>query len=449
MSNRLHEPLHDLLAEVPSYVVPDARAAWVAGARRRTRRRVATGGLVVLLVLLAGVGLGVLPRLVPVAPAQQSGSGVDGHPTRIDYDYWIRDLPDRPGPIAGVLDRLHHGDTSVDPLGWYAVSPTGHLWRLPGSENQYLPALSPDGTQLAYLDVRRGQGFEIRHLTTGGSTDISVGAPRDGSREPWRLNAQAPSFWSPDSEQLLVRVDPAAGNLSRGVDALVYRVGLGNTTSVRLAGHESAYPIGWVSDRALAWLERRPAAGGAADTVDVLVTDVRGRLQRTVRLRMAGDAARSDLASATVSGHSLAVGSQTGRQGDPIRFYSLLWTDFGGTRTATMPGVPDAAAGCPASWGSGNLQVPTSASDRDAVLVSSNGGATVLADPRLGVGCSLWATGALDGPGHAGLGGMLFGHSTSWLSWHWRETALSGVVALVLLGLLVGLRRRRRTRVSG
>ena len=181
MSNQLHEPLHDLLAEVPSYVAPDARAAWAAGARRRTRRRVATGGLAVLLVLLAGAGIGVLPRLVPVAPADQPGGGVHGYPTRLDYPYWVGDLPNQPGPVAGVLSRLHRGNASVEPLGWYAVSPTGHLWHLPGSENKYLPALSPDGTQLAYLDVRRGQGFTIRDLTSNTSTSIDVGAHQDGA----------------------------------------------------------------------------------------------------------------------------------------------------------------------------------------------------------------------------------------------------------------------------
>lgn len=446
MSNQLHDPLHDLLAEVPSYVVPDAREAWVSGARRRTRRRIGATGLVVLLVLLVSAGIGVLPRPVSVAPVDQPGGGVDGHPSRIDYPYWTHDLPNRPGPVAGVLSRVHHGSTSVEPLGWYAVSPTGHLWKLPGSENKYLPALSPDGTQLAYLDTRLGQGFEIRHLTTGGTTSISVGVHQDGSREPWRLDAQAPSFWSPDSQQLLVRVAPAAGNLERGVDALVYGVGLGTTTPVRLAGHGSAYPIGWVSDRALAWLVRRPADGAAPDGVDVLVTDVRGRLQRTVRLQIAGDAALSELASAAVSGHSLALGSQMGRQGDAIRFYSLQGDDFGGTRTGTMPGVHDAAAGCPASWGDRNLQVPASMSDRDAALVSVNGGATILADPRLDLACSLWAEQALDGPAHEGLGGWLFGERTSWLSWHWREVGLSIGGGLAVVGGLLLLRRRR---VSG
>jgi len=127
MSNQLHEPLHDLLAEVPSYVVPDARAAWTAGARRRTRLRVAGGGLVVLLVLLVGAGIGVLPHSLDVAPADQSGGGGHGHPTRIDYPYWTRDLPDRPGPVAGVLERVSHESSFDKPLGWYAVSSSGHL----------------------------------------------------------------------------------------------------------------------------------------------------------------------------------------------------------------------------------------------------------------------------------------------------------------------------------
>jgi len=444
MSNQLHEPLHDLLAEVPSYVVPDARAAWTAGATRRTRRRVASGGLVVLLVLLVGAGIGVLPHSLDVAPADQSGGGGHGHPTRIDYPYWTRDLPDEPGPVAGVLDRVSSRGASDEPLGWYAVSPTGRLWHLPGSNNDLIPALSPDGTQLAYLDTRPGRGFEIRHLGDGSTIGIDIGAD-PASREPWLLDLQSPSFWSPDSSRLLVPVVAARSNHRPGVDALV--LDDRGTTEVRQPRtREAVMPVGWASDSSLAWLAWHETKG-TVDAARVLVTDDRGRLQRTVRLDITPGLGDLSQWAGVVSpdGRTLALGATAQRHRSDIQIYDLA---MGGLR-ATMPGVPDAADTCLPSWGGGTLQVPTESNDRDAVLRSVNGSSTILADPRLNAGCSLWATGALDGPGHGGLGGTLFGQSTSWLSWHWRETAVAGAGGLVLLALWVGLRRRRRTRVSG
>lgn len=443
MSNQLHEPLHDLLAEVPSYVVPDARAAWAAGARRRTRRRVATGGLVVLLVLLAGVGIGALPRLVPVGPAQQSAGGVDGHPTRIDYPYWSRDLPDDPGPVAGVLDRVSRGGTSDEPLGWYAVSPTGRLWHLPGSHSDLTPAVSPDGAKVAYLDTRPGRGFRIIELRTGSVAEFDIGATPD-SGEPWLLHLQWPSFWSPDSSRLLVPVSAAGDNRRAGVEALV--LDELRTTVVRQPRTRGAVmPVGWVSDSSLAWLAWHETKG-TVDGARVLVTDDRGRLQRTVRLDVRPGLGDLSQWAGVVSpdGRLLALGATAQQHRSDIQIHDLAT----GSLRATMPGVPDAAGTCLPTWGDGTLQVPTENSDRDEVLRSVNGSSTILADPRLGVGCSLWATDALDGPGHGGLGGALFGGNTSWLSWHWRETALASAVALVLLGLLVA-RRRRRTRVSG
>ena len=444
MSHQLHEPLHDLVAEVPSYVVPDARGAWAAGARRRTRRRVAAGGLVVLLVLLAGTGVRVLPRSLDVAPAQQPGGGADGHPTRIDYPYWTRDLPDRPGPVAGVLERVSHESSFDKPLGWYAVSSSGHLWHLPGSGNDYPPALSPDGAQLAYLDTRPGRGFEIHHLEDGSVTSIDIGDD-PSSREPWLLFGQSPLFWSPDSSRLLVPAYADNGNRRTGVRALVLD-DRGATEVHRPRTRGPVMPVGWVSDSSLAWLVWHESKG-IVDEARVQVTDEHGRLKRTVRLdvsRGVGDLSQW-AGAVSPDGRTLALGATAQEHRVAVRLYDLTT----GRLRATMPGVPDAAGTCLPSWGDDTLQVPTENSLRDTVLRSVNGSWTILADPRLGVGCSLWAEQALDGPAHGGIGGAVFGDSTAWLSWHWREVGLSIGAGLVLLAGVVVVVRRRRARLSG
>ncbi|GAB3777965.1 TolB-like translocation protein [Nocardioides ungokensis] len=445
MSHQLHEPLHDLVAEVPSYVAPDARAAWSAGARRRTRRRVGVAGLVVLLVLAASAGIGLLPHRASVPPVDQPGGGVDGHPSRIDYPYWTRDLPERPGPVAGVLERVSHAGTADQPLGWFAVSPTGNLWHLPGSNNNFTPAISPDGTRLAYLDTRPGRWFEIRDLREGSTTSIDIGDNPD-SREPWLLRGQSPLFWSPDSSRLLAPVYAAKHNRQRGVDALVLD-DRGATEVRRPRTREAVMPVGWVSDSSLAWLVWHETKG-TVDAARVQVTDDHGRLQRTVRLDVGRGVGDLSQWAGVVSpdGRTLALGATAQEHRTAVHFYDLTT----GRLRSTMPGVPDAAGVCLPSWGDGTLQVPTENSLRDTVLRSINGSTTILADPRLGAGCSLWATDALDGPAHAGLGGTIFGDSTSWLSWHWREIAAGAAGGLALLGLLVGLRRlRRRARLSG
>ncbi|WP_344146595.1 hypothetical protein [Nocardioides koreensis] len=47
-------------------------------------------------------------------------------------------------------------------------------------------------------------------------------------------------------------------------------------------------------------------------------------------------------------------------------------------------------------------------------------------------------------PGHGGIAGAVFGDSTSWLSWHWRESAAGLAIATPVVGLVTWVRRRRR-----
>lgn len=436
MSNQLRDPLHDLLSGVPSYVVPDARSAWAAGARRRRRRRVAALAAVAVVVAMLAAALGPLPRLPSLQPAGEPGGGVDGYPTRLERPFRTSDLPDSPGPLAGVVRRV---DGTV--RGWYAVSGTGHSWRLPDAAADYPPALSPDGSRLAYLDPHAGQGLTILDLRTGTSTGTDVGVASNANRPPWRLERDAASAWSPDGQHLFVPVATAPGNPQRGVAGLVVSA-TGGATAVRAPREGSrVVPAGWVSGTRLAWVAWRPGSGTPVAGADLLVTDPGGRLLRIERLELTGyaDDFGGWVASVSPNGHVLAVGGSYGRLGDDVLWFSTR----DGVRRATIPGVPDAAPACPSSWGMDTQQVPTSTSHRDAALVSVNGGITILADPRLGVDCSVWVTRALDGAAHEGLGGRLFGERTDWLAWHWREVASGAGLAVLLLAIGWWWRRRR------
>ena len=83
--------------------------------------------------------------------------------------------------------------------------------------------------------------------------------------------------------------------------------------------------------------------------------------------------------------------------------------------------------------------------DRDdaAVLVSTDGEATIVADPRLNIVCSVWTQSALEGGAHESWGSRLFGKDNSWLSWHWREVSLSVLLAIGLIAGVVLVRHRR------
>src|SRR5690349_8491012 len=123
----LRDPLDDLLAEIPAYVVPDARAAWAAGARRRTRHRVA---------VVAGAAV-VNPLL-------------------------DRELSGAPGPMAVVYQR-----NSEDVFGWWVADERGRTWQVPQTDliDDYPPALSPDGRLLGYLSTQ--DTYVVHDLVSG------------------------------------------------------------------------------------------------------------------------------------------------------------------------------------------------------------------------------------------------------------------------------------------
>lgn len=442
--SRLRPPLEDLLAEVPSYVVPDPRAAWSAGARRRARRRVGAVGLVTVLVALAGLGFTSLPRAVTGAPVDRPGDGVSGHPTRIDHAWWVRDLT-RPGPQAGLVEDDGHD--------WYVVSPTGRLSRLPGFAGTAdgVPALSDDGRRVGYL-LETGPDsstYVIRDLVDAAVTRFpEVGDGRIPSDQTWSAGAQQPAFWAPDGRSVLVRGGRTGARDE--TDALVLGID-GSVREVVLPASPS--PVGWLPDGSLVWLRWRDSGQGLIRSAGLLVTSVDGAVERRVRLPRVGKLTAFDQWTGRVSpdGRRLVVVEHGDGDGGVARV--RLFSMASGTLESTSPRMPDVVDSCQPTWVGDQVVVPTYAGSTEPRGVVLRSGATgeplVVADPRLGLTCSLWAGDALAGTAHHGLVGDLFGMRTSWWTWWWRE----GVAAAVLLSTgLVGAwlvrRRRRRSRLT-
>lgn len=257
-----------------------AQVAWSQG-RRRRRLRHATAATVVLAVL--GVGAATLPFIhqpLPFAPADGGGStAVEGYPERIGHQWWVRDLPAKPGPMALLMQRVVHRDTYDQPAVWEAVSESGQRWRIPGVYGGYddYPSLSPDGRRLAYLSGARGP-YVIRDLVSGVVTTFpSVGPAVGTSERTYATQGQAPAFWSPDGQHVVMagfRNEPSLSGR-----ALV----LGIDGSVQLA-HGRGFPAGWLDAQTVVWLAPETYRGSKPVPVDVKFTDLSGRELRSVTL---------------------------------------------------------------------------------------------------------------------------------------------------------------------
>lgn len=431
MSNELRDPLEDLLGGVPAHVVPDARAAWKAGSRRRLRRRVGTAAVLLAVVALVSAGAGVLPRAALPQPADRPGGGVGGYPERIDNAWWIRDLPDDPGPIAGLLE------TYTRP-GWDAVSADGHRWHLPdwSRPSDSEPSLSDDGTLLGYLsDQGDGTGaYVLQDLLTGERTTFGdVGDAHDTSTDRYLVYAQTPGYVAPDNTAVVVNGD-LVDSSDRGVDGLLLGVD-GTVRELSVPTHP--YLAGWLPDGSIVWVSWK--SRGTDTGTDVYVTSREGELVRHLELQSVG---RLDFSqhSPRVSPDGTRLALVTGGFSDSIRLRVFSMAD--GSQLAVSDPAPDASDSCPAAWAGEVALLPAAG----ALLEDTQGQPVVAADPRLEVACSLWAPDALAGDRHRGVGGLLFGTGGGWMGWHYREVALGSLAgAMALVGLvLVGRRRVRR-----
>ncbi|MBV1853512.1 hypothetical protein [Catellatospora tritici] len=440
MTSNLRDAFDDLSADVAPYVVGDdlGRTSWRAGRRRRTRRLVTTYGLAV-------AAMTVLALAVPWPVASQAltpASGdarATGFPQRIEHQWWIGDLPDQPGPVAGLVEIV---DAEASSRGWHVLSQHGHLWRLPSANGGAgdWPALSPDGRHLGYLTAREGP-YMLRDLVTGTALAVpSVSAGDTLLSSPYWVSDQSPTFWSPDGTRLLLpggeRAPLTFSGLIVGVDG-----------SVRPASHDDlGFPAGWAGPDRVAWVKVSGDRDTSEYTMIATVTDLTGAPVHAATLRPAAGwrpGGNLNQWSPVVSpgGEELLVSDYLpggGNQAEVHRFSLRDGTDLGTTT------VDDVLTPCGVTWVGDvpaiPLDLPNMGDGNASTVLLEPGGPrrVVTADPGLGTGCLIWASDALAGEAH----GWPFGLSTAWWTWWWREILVGAVALTVLAWGYVRLCRR-------
>ena len=425
----LEPVLDDLVAEVPSYVVPDARAAWGAGARRRRLRRSGAVAAVVVLVALTAGLVDVLPRSSDVPPADGERGGVDGHPSRIEKPWFLRDLPARPGPLAATVE--------LDDGRFLAVSAGGEVWRIPqdAETRDFFPSLSSDGRMIGYL--RDGGTYVVRDLVSGQETafgDIGDNRAFETRTETWWTQEQVPGYWSPDGSAHLLRAWRRDDDHPR-VIAL-----LGTDGSIREVAVPAgeAHPLGWLDDDVLGWLV--VDGEGGASAASLVVTDESGDEMRRepleIAARLLGDV--SQWSGSLSPGRDRLSVTLAGR--DRRSVVATFSVADGAALDRTSLDV-EAWTPCATGWRDDQVVVPVL--DGAPRLITASGESLVVTDPALGAYCVMTAADALGGDRHRAVAD-LFG--TGWLSWHWREVLLGGAATLLAIAGLVLYRHRRTPR---
>lgn len=414
--------LFDDLAAQPATPPGLADRAWTAGRARRRSRVVTRAGVGLALV---GVLALLLPSAgVPLTPTPATGSdvGVTSHPERIGRQWWVRDLPDRPGPMAALLKEFVGQD---EPAHWQAVRADGHRFSLPevAHRTDQYPTLSPDGRLLGYLETEEGP-YVVHDLVNGERRRFAgIGDNRAAGQARYGRSGQGPAFFSPDGRWLLTTAfDRRAGDSS--VLLLLDAVDGSVTVSPRLG-----QPAGW-----------------AADDRFVLLTDSSFDEQRSLRY------ATVDIQGRTVAEVDLAgtegmfptqwgaVVAGDGRRlalvldGESVQRFDLV------TGQALEQPVPvDVAHPCSATWGE-RLVVPVRGGAESITVEPGQDRPITLLSPSIEASCLLWAADAVDGP--AGGAGLLGSVDATW-AWWWKELVLAVLVAAVLVAG-GALRRQRR-----
>lgn len=440
----LREALDRAVRDEAAEVHVDGVRAWQDGQRRRVRQRVGAAVAAVAVLAVGGTAIAAITHHAAEPQPASPRSGASEHPLRLDYVYWDSDLPATSGPLAGLVERA-----GEDGSGWYAVSPAGRLWRVDtDSAVDVVPAVSPDGTHLGYMRGGVEDAVWVLADQDDGSeqTFSQIGTGVGAATQRYFQASQAPSFWSPDGSALLVRIGANRPRITAEPAAAVLGTDGGfEVIPTPRRADDGVTPVGWVDDDRVALV----GVDSTTRDLNLWVVDAHtGRAMHRFELpTFTAEYNRTYQWFGSISPGADRLATAADVDGE-IRYFAL--GAFSGPHIRSSPAVPHAADTCPASWTSTDLYVPTvtdRASGDSAVLVRADGTETILADPRLDVRCSVWARTALEGPEHRTIGSRLFGHNTSWLSWHWREVFVSTLSGVLLLGgaALLVLRRRRST----
>jgi hypothetical protein len=160
-------------------------------------------------------------------------------------------------------------------------------------------------------------------------------------------------------------------------------------------------PAGWYDDHTLVWVRwhKDPESGTTVGSASVILTDLHGRVVERFPLRLGKvwtDPPDSSSVSVSPGGEILALGTDQGPDLS-VWWFHLRGPSRGHVKAELAPSAYADPSGCPASW-SDTIQLP-GAGYPDTVLAAPGGASTIQADPRLRIGCSVWASDALRGAG--------------------------------------------------
>ena len=357
-------------------------------------------------------------------PGASSASASDelGYPSSIGTERNPDDLPASPGRMSGTFVGQGPPTSMASAMKstTFLVSETGQAYRLPQTDDiaGYVPALSSDGTLVAYFPD--SDGYAIRDLVSGEMTTFARVRSGDIGREPYMFDGSR-AWWSPDGTRLLIGTAPM---VVLSLD--------GTITEASPPRGRSAYPVGWLDDD-IAWMRWRGSDPDAPDSAELVVSPVAGGPGRTVQLEDVDKL--SDVVGAGVGvspdGSSLAVVTTDGEESGQFTLYSTA----DGSVTARSTVDKTINPNCPLSWASGKPAV-AGAMRSDALLSMS--GETIVRSRDQFAPCSVWAADALAGPRDSG--GVLGAASSS--------PAYVVVAAVVAVGAATAgwflVRRRRR-----